>query len=412
MHAKSWVWAATLAALAGIGLEAHAQYGPMNPYGQPGLSPPGMMQPGMMPGMMPPGMAHPGMMPPQGMPPPGMMQAGYAGPQAMGPGGMPGCGSAAPGGCGACDDCNSGGWCHKWNVFGEFLYLRARNAEVAYAVPIDGNITDPSDPAFQVGEVQTVDPNYQPGFRFGFGFTLDECSAFQLTYTQLDADANDSLVLPGGLGAPVARSLVSPLPINAAVDTLDAEAHLAVQFKLLDADYKGLLAYNDDYRIGYVVGARYAKLNQEFDALYQVNGFETVATDVEFEGVGLKLGLDAERYGRNRQWFVYGRGDVAFVGGEFRADYFGSNQADDVVVDTSWEAGRLVTITDLEVGLGWENHCGNLRLSTGYMYSMWFNTVRTNDWIDGVRNNNFTDLSDCDGMMTFDGLTARVEFLW
>jgi hypothetical protein len=421
MHAKSLVLAALVAALAGVGSQARAQYAPMGPYGGYGYAPmpppgmpggPGMMGPGMGPGMMGPGMGPgmaPGMMP--GMP--GVVPAAFAG----GAYGDPAC--AAPGctdpACGhdgksGCNDCK--GWCHRWNVFGEFLYMRARDAEVAYAVPIDGNITDPSDPVFQIGQVQVVDPDFQPGFRLGFGCTLDECSQIQATYSQLDADANDDLVLAGGGGA-VARSLVSPLPITAAVDTLDAEAHLLIQFKLFDLDYKGLFAYCDDYKLAYVVGARYGKLNQEFNALFEVNGFETVRTDVEFEGVGLKFGLEGERYGRNQQWFVYGKGDVAFIGGESRASYFGTNQADDAIVDTSWEAGRLVTMTDLEVGFGWQNCCGNFRLSAGYVYSMWFNIVRTNEWIDSVQLNNFTDRSDnYKGMMTFDGLTARAEFLW
>jgi hypothetical protein len=406
MHTRMLALAAILAALAGAGNQALAQYGPPSPYGYPGQMPGG---PGMMPGM-------PGM-PMMGGPPPGMgpgmmgggvMPAGYGGPApAMGctDVGQPGCTSCGSG----CGDC---GWCNRWSVFGEFLYLRARDAEVAYAVEIDGNITDPSDPAFPVGPVQVVDPNYQPGFRAGFGFTLDECSMVQVSYTQLDADANDSLVVSGGANT-IARSLVSPLPITAAVDTLDAEAHLAIQFKLLDADYKGIINCSDVHRLNYVLGVRYAKLSQEFNALYTTLGFDTVATDVDFEGAGIKMGLEGERYGCNRQWFVYGKGDVAFLGGESRASYFGSNNADSVLVDTAWEAGRLVTITDLEAGLGWQNHCGNLRLSAGYMFSVWYNVTRTNEWIHAVQNNNYTDPSDnFYGMMSFDGITAKIEFLW
>ena len=406
MYAKSLMVAAALAALAGVGGQAHAQYAPMMPpyggYGYPAMPPPGMpsMSPGMLPGM------------------PGVVPAGFAGgmggPECAAPG--PGCTDGAcsgkGNGCG-CDECCPG-WCHRVSVFGEFLYMRPRNAEVAYAVPIDGNLAaDPTNPAFPVGPVQVVDPDFQPGFRVGFGLTCDECSQIVVTYSQLDADANDDLVLAGGLGAPVARSLVSPPILNTAVDTLDAEAHLFVQFKTLDIDYKGLFAYNCDFQAAYVFGVRYAKLNQEFDALFEVNGFETVATDVEFEGVGLKAGLEGERYGRNRQWFVYGKGSVSLVGGESRATYLGTNQADDILVDTSWEAGRLVSITDLEVGLGWQNHCGNFRLSAGYAYSIWGNIVRTNEWIDAVQLNNYTDRTEnFDSFMTFDGLTARAELRW
>src|SRR4029453_11175176 len=57
MHTKSIVWAALLAALAGAGNEALAQYGYPSPYGYPT---PGPM---MGPGLMGPGMSGPGTMP-------------------------------------------------------------------------------------------------------------------------------------------------------------------------------------------------------------------------------------------------------------------------------------------------------------------------------------------------------------
>jgi hypothetical protein len=398
MYAKSLVFAAALAAVAGVGGQAHAQYAPMVPYGgygYPMMPPPGMpsMSPAMLPGM------------------PGVVPANFAGAAEAGPGCTDGACTGKGSGCG-CDDCKEG-WCHRISVFGEFLYMRPRNAEVAYAVPIDGTVAAiPTNPAYPVGPVQVVDPDFQPGFRFGAGITCDECSQIVMTYSQLDADANDNLVVPGGTNV-VARSLVSPPILNAAIDTLDAEAHLFVQFKTLDIDYKSLFAYNCDFQAAYVFGVRYAKLNQEFNALYLVNGFETVETDVEFEGVGLRAGLEAERYGRNRQWFVYGKGSFSLVGGESRADYFGTNQADALVVDTDWEAGRLVTITDFEVGLGWQNCCGNFRLSAGYAYSLWGNIVRTNEWIDAVQLNNYTDRTEnFNSFMTFDGITARAEFRW
>jgi len=400
MHTKSFVWAALLAALAGGGNQALAQYGYPSPYGYPGAAP--MMGPGLMgPGMMGPATV------PQMYDPSGVMPAGYMGAA----GGGPGCTDPACGHAG-CDSGCGGGYCHCWSVFGEFLYMRPRDAEVAYAVPIDGNITDPSDPVFQVGEVAVVDPDYQPGFRFGFTRTCSECSLVAVTYSQLDADTNDDIIIAGGANV-VARSLVSPLPITAAVDGLDAEAHLLVQFKQLDVDYKTLIAYCDDYRLAMVVGARFAKLNQEFDALFETQGFDTVETDVEFEGAGIKLGLEGERFTRKRNCFVYGKGSVSFLGGESRATYFGSNNADASIVDTSWEAGRMVTVTDIEAGLGWQNHCGNLRLSAGYAFSTWYNVVRTNEWINAVQKNNFADESDnLFGFMSFDGITARVEVLW
>jgi hypothetical protein len=39
--------------------------------------------------------------------------------------------------------------------------------------------------------------------------------------------------------------------------------------------------------------------------------------------------------------------------------------------------------------------------------------VTTKEWINSIQENNFVDPSDnYNGMITFDGLTARVEVLW
>ena len=82
---------------------------------------------------------------------------------------------------------------------------------------------------------------------------------------------------------------------------------------------------------------------------------------------------------------------------------------------TAPRAGLLSgdVIIDLEAGFGWQNCCGNLRLSAGYSFSTWYNITRTNEWINAVQKNNFSDESDnLFGFMSFDGITARAEFLW
>jgi hypothetical protein len=382
MHAKSLVCAAALAAL--LANVAAAQYG------------------GGYPGTI--GDASPYAM--TAYQPAEEMPSVMAGGPACGAGvscgdGCGGCG----GGCGGC--CQ--GWCHRVNVFGEFLYLRARNAEVAYAVPIDGGLL-PGDPVIQTGPVEVVDPDGQAGFRIGAGFTLDECSQIVATYSYINSTTTDAVTLPGT--GDVLRSLVSS-PINIATDGLDAAAALDIQFDLIDLDYKGLFAFCDDYKLNYLVGVRYASLDQDFASISATNGIAGVVSDVEFEGVGLRLGLEGERYGRNRQWFVYGKSAVSFIGGEFRTAYQSFDQGDALITDTSWRSGRIVTITDLEVGVGWRNHCDNFRVSLGYMYSFWHNTVMTREWINAVQENNFVDPSDnFEGLLTFDGLTIRAEVLW
>jgi hypothetical protein len=63
--------------------------------------------------------------------------------------------------------------------------------------------------------------------------------------------------------------------------------------------------------------------------------------------------------------------------------------------------------------VGWRNCCDSIRLSVGYSYSIWTNVVKNNEWINSVQQNNFVDPSDnFNGLLTFDGLTAKAELLW
>jgi hypothetical protein len=359
-----------------------------------------------MPGGMPMG-EMPGM-PVGGMP----MEGGYGGDASgyCGPGyGGPGYGGPGYGKFGA-DGCD--GWTNRYFVFGEALFIRPRNAEVSYAVPINGaTIVGPTSPQVQLGAVRVADPDYAPGWRVGMGAVLSPRSAFAVTYTQFDRDTFDSLSLPG-TGA-VVRSLVThPNVLTAAGNGLDTAAVLQTQFQLFDADYKGLMNYGPQGELAYVVGVRYANLEQHFAAGFApATGFEEVLAESEFDGGGLKFGLEGVRRGLTHQFFGYGKTAASFIAGEFRSRYQFNTPALAADTDTSWKVGRVMTILDLEAGVGWQNFTGNLRFSTGYMFSAWYNTVKVNDWINAVQNNNFVDPS-VSGVVTFDGFTAKMEFLW
>jgi hypothetical protein len=132
-----------------------------------------------------------------------------------------------------------------------------------------------------------------------------------------------------------------------------------------------------------------------------------VNTDIDFDGGGIRLGLDGERAMNDCGWSAYGKATANFIGGNFRADYTQIDSFQQVVVDTDWRSGRVVSILDLELGLSWLGPQGRFRFSAGYLVSAWFNAVKTDDFIKAVQANNFTDLGDT---LSFDGLTARAEF--
>lgn len=386
-----------------------------SPYAPQGFSPAsyaGMGGPapmGPMPGA--PNMSPMGGMPMQ-MAPLGM-DGGMNGP---GPGmyGSPGT-PIGPGGGDYCQpDEGCGGWTQKYFASAEFLYLRPANAEVAYAVPVN-SAAAAGGTLVQSGLTRVTDQDYAPSFRAGFGFLLSPRSAIAVTYTQFDRDTFDSLSLPGN--GSVIRSLVTnPNPITATGDGLDTAATMRTQLELLDIDYRGLLVYNPEWQINYVVGARWGNLEQHFAAGFApATGFEQVLAESEFDGGGTKLGLESIRFHPTTQFFCYGKGYASFLAGTFRTRYeFDSpSQINTNPTISGFNVGRVVTMLDMEAGVGWQSFTGNLRFSAGYMFSSWFNTVRVNEFINSVQTNNFADPSaNFRGVTTFDGLTTKVELLW
>ncbi len=333
----------------------------------------------------------------------------YAPEGGEGGGGGGGCGvgsCCATGGCGSpgCSQCCESGYTNRFSIFGEFLYLRARDVEVAWAEPIDGPIVAPG-PAFpiQIGRVATADMDNQPGFRVGFSYNPDCCTSITGTYTQWEGSTNDTI----GTGAPnVIRSLVShPGTATAAQNFLLGRAQYNMSLDLVDLDLHTLVEYCSDYQFGYVMGVRWGQTEQTFQANFAGTGTESVFTDLDFYGVGVKAGLEGERW-IGRQLSVHAKLLGSLIPGEFRADYRQSQSFDPTVVTASWKAGRIVPVVDLEFGTSWTNQCDTWKVTAGYMYSAWFNSVQTDEWIQAVRTSNFVGLSDT---MTFDGLVARVE---
>ena len=75
-------------------------------------------------------------------------------------------------------------------------------------------------------------------------------------------------------------------------------------------------------------------------------------------------------------------------------------------MNTKWQAGRVVPTFDMEVGGGFYSWGGHVRITAGYLLSVWTNVVKTEDFIHAVQTNDFRDMGDS---MTFDGLVLRAE---
>jgi hypothetical protein len=289
-------------------------------------------------------------------------------------------------------------------IYGDFLHLRARDAEVAYAVVIDGPVTaPPTNFPVQVSPIGVVDMDFQPGFRVGFRYNLNPCNAIGAEYTFFEANTQNTVTTQF---PDVVRSLVShPGTLTAAQDFLTATAEYDLSHDIVDGNYYSLLSCAPDYQLTAVYGIRAMQHEQRLQVDFAGSGTETVMTDIDFYGAGVRAGLEYDKF-ISCQWLVYAKGFGNLIPGEFRADYDQSQSYDSLVVDTGWKAGRLVTIWDLELGLSWVSKCGNYRFNAGYMFSAWTNMVQTDEWIAAVQQNSYIDM---DSTMTYDGLVTRME---
>jgi hypothetical protein len=97
---------------------------------------------------------------------------------------------------------------HRTSVFGEFLFMRPRDAEVAYALPIDGPVAPVLGNEVPVGPTAVVDPDYDIAFRAGFNLALNQGASLAAQYTRLRSDTADARTVTAPT---VLRSLVSHL---------------------------------------------------------------------------------------------------------------------------------------------------------------------------------------------------------
>jgi len=292
----------------------------------------------------------------------------------------------------------------KWRAFADYLHLRPVNAQVEFAAAIDGTILAPPAVPVQIAPIALTDPDYDPGYRVGFGFCLDQCTEIVATYTEFNSDTQNQITT----AAPnIIRSMVShPSTFSAASDFLQGDATHSVDFQLIDLDWRRRIWTGSQTEVNILAGARYAHLDQTFEAIFTIPGTETVQSAVNFDGGGLRLGIDGEWQCRDTGFQVYGRAVANVLSGKTRARYFQGQSFDPTVVNTTWEVDRLTSILELELGVGWVGYGGHLRAKAGYMISAWQDAVLVSDYIGAVQTNDFRALGDTIG---FDGLVVGAE---
>ena len=301
----------------------------------------------------------------------------------------------------SCDPCNPCRPCYS--LWGEVLFLSPRDVGFGYAQHVDG----PTQNASPLAPLNMVDPDYQMGFRVGGAYHPDRYSKIGAEYWYFRSDTDDAIDLPGGTG--FINSLVThPSTDSVGTDSLIARGQLDVDFDIVDVNFEENLFRSCGTDVSGVVGFRYARLDQDFQGDFLIDGATTVRSSTEFHGFGPRGGLKIRREFCGG-FHVYGQGFFDVLAGQFQSDYSQENIMVGNQVRSGFEDDRLVPQLESELGFGFDSPCGNFTLRAGYFMGAWFNTVTTAEFIEGVRANNFSD-DNIDESLTFDGLTFRALF--
>jgi len=294
----------------------------------------------------------------------------------------------------------------EWEFFGDFLFIRPRNANVAYSTVADTRYIGNSPIPVQLAQPGVASIDYHPGFRVGFAKTLDDCNAVVATFTHYEGENRDS-ISDTTVDQTILPMVSHPAFVNAYTE---AASDYRMRFDLADVDFRWTFENQNDTRLSLFAGMRYALLNQRLSVDFaspnqQGADTQNVHSQVNFEGGGLRVGFEGER--RTPFGLVfYGRTAASLVAGTFRCAYTQTSALGGRLVDTGYPADRVVPILDAELGTGLSLWNDKLRLTAGYSFSGWFNVVRTDQFIKGVQGNDFTGMHDT---LTFDGFVGRAE---
>lgn len=309
-----------------------------------------------------------------------------------------------------CDSCGSSSccgclpwWAHRTGAFGEILFLSPGNSDLIFAVEQN----DPTANAFPTGPIGLSNIEEELGYRFGLSWALNNCTSIVGAYSRWDGDTTSFI---NRTGTNVINSLIiHPSTATTGAQSLSANAYQLVNFQTADVMMRRVYRANNSSVINWNAGVRYGNLEQGLVTNQTVavgTGLTTVTTDIDFNGFGFLTGLDAERRFQSTGLSIYGKAFGSLLAGNWQADYTLVNQFGGGVIGNRYDDYRVSPVVDTELGLGWTSKGGGLRVTSGYMFSTWFNAVNNRDYIQAFRRGNLLDL---DHSLTFSGLTFRTE---
>jgi hypothetical protein len=306
--------------------------------------------------------------------------------------------SSAPAPCDGCGqdlgDCCCPSGCGL-RIFADWLYLQPRGADAVYAARALNCFDPPLD-------VEQIDFGAFSNYRVGFAKTLhNDCTELGATFWSFEAQEEDHATRTVGTDV-ILPLLLHPSQIDCPGTTSTlARASAGIDFDRINIDYKQYCDWNCT-QFDWLIGFGYAKLEQDLRASYDEN---SIQADSDLHGYGLRLGGGASRSWRWLSGFLHA--DFTLLATNINANYRSVDVFDGTEVDFDQGLDRLVPVLDLEAGIAMNVSC-HTTIKVGYIYSIWWNVVTNQAFIEDVQQGDITGNSG--DTLTFDGVFARVEF--
>ncbi len=294
-------------------------------------------------------------------------------------------------------------WAHRNGGFGELLYLSPGNSDLIYATEQTGPVQQAS-PTGPIG-ISNIDEHV--GYRVGLNLAHSNCASLAVSYTRWDGETTSILQATGN--NVLNSNVIHPSTATTGAASLEATARQLANFQFGDVMVRRVYRSSDCGVINWNAGLRYGNLEQGLSADQTVSvatGLTNVTTDIDFSGFGIIGGLDGARHSTHTGFLVYGKALGSLLAGNWQADYRQTNQFGGGVIANRYDDYRVTPVVDTELGVGWQSKSGCLRVTTGYLFSTWFNAVTTRDYVQSVRTGNMLNLDD---NLTFSGLALRTE---
>lgn len=291
-----------------------------------------------------------------------------------------------------------------WAVYGDYLYMKARQTELDYAIPYAA--------LSSIGDVASVEPDFESGFRVGAKGQKDAVG-FDIAYTSLSSSGNDSVSDP--VNGDIAGTLIiDNLTAVAQGNIESATARYDVESRAFDANATHDLVKNRRLNVKALGGVKVASIEEEFDVRYDElgsNDFVTVRQTTDMDAFGVNLGLTG-----GFQLFpgvtLTGTAIYSPMIADVDQAFIYANNTTNPQINLTDNTSRLVSMLDLRVGADvqvYNSPTTQVLVNLGYEFQSLFNypglLKHTNESGEITMDHN-------DSTLTFDGFRGGVTIRW